>query len=941
MHQGDPREGMVAKKIDGAIKRFYHPSIMPRKPTTPAENPVLFSTVNVFRHKDVMRVLASPMIDHTKDGVYDPSLPSNGTRKSLIAAGFFDAVADYGSTESTITIEYRMPEKGVGRYVGYPYGYHSMSRVARNVLCAGADLLDFDLSSSHFRTWLWLGKTRNPTRSFPALEYYRTNKADVLAMFRAANYPSENPTDDQIKFELNRLANLDSSMLGPSSKSMRDEHGNYVFEGHSDMLTRYLASLDEELRCIHLLTKDRCPLWPWESERDMPGWGSYTWPVEDGKSPTISYFSQMTLELERLLIRHCMVKARELGATVVSYNQDGFILRRHAAQAALRALNEDLAPLFHELRVKPFSFDERLLAPEGAVPDDDQLIELFEGLKMFSVEQKCLIPRDAYWRVRTRFLKDHFQHRVTGDWHHINESTGGMTTQDILEVEKVWGRDLNRVGATSHDGAPHKFSFINYLTYEDRFLSSTSSFHSVAFQSDVPPGLSWSREMGGTILNIWRHPRAHYLPKAECPELIEMVKRVAFVVCGEVQELADHLLKTIAHRIQFPEKRINIALVVVGGQGYGKSTIFESIGHHVLGSELHFVSVNNIDSVFGKFNGRVEHRSMMLLNESRKELRGEHANDLKNMITDPTIIINPKGRESYLAKHNTLVCITSNDDDPVNIEPGDRRYFIVKSTGALFENFEFFGRYWELVKSDAGARAFYDFLMTLDLTGFNPQKMPASSIRTALLPSSRDPIKDFLIDMARLGQKTYQATELLGRYHAWARENEVEDDLNPTKFGRALTQIPHLVEKGKVGGVMVYTLQPALLALAGPAVVDTTTPSPSLFAAVPSTPLPPAPPTHPKPVAPPLATPVAPPLATPLATPPPAIPTATAPAIPFAIHPATTFATAFPTPTVSVWDTPIIAAPPPRLPVSPPRGMDFDYRAATTVEATPKFAFRS
>jgi hypothetical protein len=76
-----------------------------------------------------MRLLASPLIDSTKDGVHHPRM-NNQTRHKLIKGGWFDAL------DGRMLIEYRLAEKGVGRYNGSPYGYHCMSRIARNYLCA-------------------------------------------------------------------------------------------------------------------------------------------------------------------------------------------------------------------------------------------------------------------------------------------------------------------------------------------------------------------------------------------------------------------------------------------------------------------------------------------------------------------------------------------------------------------------------------------------------------------------------------------------------------------------------------------------------------------------------------------------------------------------------------------------------------------------------------
>ena len=113
----------------------------------------------------------------------------------------------------------------------------------------------------------------------------------------------------------------------------------------------------------------------------------------------------------------CYKFATDRGMQLVSYNQDGFILeRRPGWEACLEALNENLAPFGHELRVKAFTYDESQLAPEGSVPTDTDLIELMRDVSVVSHTQKCSFPRAEYWAKRAHFLSTRFFNRSNASW---------------------------------------------------------------------------------------------------------------------------------------------------------------------------------------------------------------------------------------------------------------------------------------------------------------------------------------------------------------------------------------------------------------------------------------------------------------------------------------------------------------------------------------------
>ena len=73
------------------------------------------------------------------------------------------------------------------------------------------------------------------------------------------------------------------------------------------------------------------------------------------------------------------------------------------------------------------------------------------------------------------------------------------------------------------------------------------------------------------------------------------------------------------------------------------------------------------------------------------------------------------------------VWITSNQEAPLYIKPGDRRQLIFKASELLQQNEQFFKKTTEQVQNINIQRAWFDFFMTRDITHFSPSKDPPNN----------------------------------------------------------------------------------------------------------------------------------------------------------------------------------------------------------------------
>lgn len=143
-------------------------------------------------------------------------------------------------------------------------------------------------------------------------------------------------------------------------------------------------------------------------------------------------------------------------------------------------------------------------------------------------------------------------------------------------------------------------------------------------------------------------------------------------------EEADHIIKWLAHRSQYPQIKINHALVLGGMQGIGKDALLDPMYLAVGDSNVHRIAPTNL---LDAFNGYLK-SVVLVINEGRdlgEQNRPQFYEKLKAVIVAPPDFtrINEKNRHEYYIPNLTGVIITTNHKARgIYIAPDDRRHFI-------------------------------------------------------------------------------------------------------------------------------------------------------------------------------------------------------------------------------------------------------------------------
>tara|TARA_R110000744_G_scaffold69926_3_gene141720 strand:+ start:635 stop:2776 length:2142 start_codon:yes stop_codon:yes gene_type:complete len=226
------------------------------------------------------------------------------------------------------------------------------------------------------------------------------------------------------------------------------------------------------------------------------------------------------------------------------------------------------------------------------------------------------------------------------------------------------------------------------------------------------------------------------------------------IVCRGNRDHARWVLNHFAHMIQFPWKKPETAIVVVGEKGCGKSAIFDIMGRLV--RDNYFPTAER-RMLLGNFNSHMETVLLFQLEEALWAGDKQAEGKLKHLITGKTHIIERKGFEPYKVGNYARIYMTSNERWAVPATVDERRFTALECLGDKMGDKAYFKAMFKQL-DDGGYRS----LMTL-LLGW---KVDKTAVHVAL---STDALGD-------------QKMENLGDDGKWLYDCLMEGCISGTEF---------------------------------------------------------------------------------------------------------------------------------------------------------------
>jgi hypothetical protein len=211
--------------------------------------------------------------------------------------------------------------------------------------------------------------------------------------------------------------------------------------------------------------------------------------------------------------------------------------------------------------------------------------------------------------------------------------------------------------------------------------------HGTAFErAELLPG---EPEVVGDVLNLWKpFPAFPEATEADVTPYLDHAR-------GLLGEDAETFLDWQACVIQHPEEKTGFAPVIVGGHGTGKDTLLaplvKAFGPHARGNL-------RLAEFAHTHNGWIEDKLLLVVNETVLGGRdkAEVGETLKTYIAAPpdTIPMRSMGRDTVEIKNQLNLVFVSNHIDGLQIDPGERRYWVKQVEAEDPPGVDYFEKLW-------------------------------------------------------------------------------------------------------------------------------------------------------------------------------------------------------------------------------------------------------
>ena len=506
--------------------------------------------------------------------------------------------------------------------------------------------------------------------------------------------------------------------------------------------------------------------------------------TEKFKLKTGAVLSVILQEYETLIIEQSMAFMEEHKCVITSYNYDGFQIKKvDAIDDLITALNNFIAksPIAHNKKMKPFMFEniKFIVKPFREGLDITKLLVLDSDAYDVNI-----ITKTKNYKLQKKYFEK-FHTKIETPYCFIRDDENGLM---FIKPEKL-GFLYSNVKTKTLTAKGVLIEGFTGAWNEDKTQKTHYTF-------DYYPNKTLCPE---NCKNLWKpFPilKVPLDPNATTSKITDFMTTLLGVDC------ADYVLKWFAHIVQKPERKTEVCILLYGSQGCGKSTIGEYLLRKIIGLDKMIIT-SKADKMFGRFVN-TQGKLLAVLNEASGKDTFNICDVLKDAITCSTTEQEKKGIDAITMTDYTNYIFTTNNINSVKVPEDDRRFMPIQINEELKNNVIYFKELYSSLDDEKIMRKFYDELMKVDLSEFNPSR---DRIETELMcdmkSMNKNCIKHFInywremlcspspiLPCNNVMTKTMTSTDLYSHFNLfWAKQGRKEESKpNAIKFSIELKQ---------------------------------------------------------------------------------------------------------------------------------------------------------
>jgi hypothetical protein len=300
----------------------------------------------------------------------------------------------------------------------------------------------------------------------------------------------------------------------------------------------------------------------------------------------------------------------------------------------------------------------------------------------------------------------------------------------VLERVTDYGLNRTRLTKMSFDDLTNRYmnQFVNVGTEEKPKYKSVGRWwleHPMRRQCDTMT-FAPNREpyMFGdgerVVYNLWKGFGVEARPGSCDLFLQHMMDNI----CGGVKTHYDYLLRWMARAVQQPASVGEVAIVLRGGKGTGKSAFAKHYG--ALFGE-HFMHIFNPAHLVEKFNNHLRDVVFLFADEAFYANDKKHESTLKGLVTEPTLVVEGKYQDAENAPNYIHLMMASNSQHVIPASGDERRYCVFDVGDNQKQNPAYFEAIRVEMEEKGGRSALLHLLQTLPLDDWDVRKVPTTA----------------------------------------------------------------------------------------------------------------------------------------------------------------------------------------------------------------------
>jgi hypothetical protein len=255
------------------------------------------------------------------------------------------------------------------------------------------------------------------------------------------------------------------------------------------------------------------------------------------------------------------------------------------------------------------------------------------------------------------------------------------------------------------------------------------------------------------------------------------------VLAARDNDVDAYIINWMAWAVQHADEQPEAALVFIGERGTGRGTLGKALCK--LFGPQHACHISSPAHLTGRFNAHLRQCSFLFADEAYAPDDKSAEGQLKRLITEPTLDIEPKGRDVMTEPNRLHVMFASNEDWVIPAGAHERRFVVQEVANTHRQDASWFAPIYEQLRTGGYEAMLFD-LFERDLGDWHPRVI----VRTAALAEQQErslsPLDTWWLELLQTG--VLAGADPLKPDHARSNRYEEEKEVGTDGYGGKRTR---------------------------------------------------------------------------------------------------------------------------------------------------------